>query len=229
MPMNDVLGQAIYDHYHSSGKYKLWIHNKYGPKEEMPVETFFRNPDEFPELEWLALKQCRGRILDIGAGAGSHALFLQNNKANVTAIDISPLTVKVMQQRGVERATVADIKYFNDGKFDTLLMLMNGIGIAGTLNGLKALLTHLKTMLNDGGQILFDSSDIAYLYEGNLPKSVYYGEIDYQYQYKNNRTDWFKWLYVDKQTLQSIANELGFITQILMEDDYDQYLVKFSL
>ncbi len=226
--MVDVLGQAIFDHYHKLNSSKLWIHNQYGPKEEMPVDTFFRDVDEMPALELFAINECNGKVLDIGAGAGSHALLLQDRGVDVTAIDISPLAVQVMRQRGVKKAFEADIYTFSPGKFDTLLLLMNGVGIAGDLDGLKILLTHLKSLLNPRGQILFDSSDINYLYEGNLPKDKYYGEIAYQYQYKHLHTDWFKWLYIDEQTLTVIANEVGFDVSVLVEDEYDQYLVRLT-
>ena len=105
---------------------------------------------------------------------------------------------------------------------------MNGIGLAADLDGLKILLTHLKTLLNPGGQIIFDSSDISYLYEGNIPTDRYYGEIDYQYQYKKLKTDWFKWLYIDEQTLLPIAVEVGFKAEILLEDEYGQYLARLT-
>jgi SAM-dependent methyltransferase len=228
--MNDVLGQAIYDHYHQDNPGQLWIHNQYGPKEEMPVETFFRTGEDMSDIELLALNQCKGRVLDIGAGAGSHALLLQDNNIDVTAIDISPLAVQIMQTRGVNRAFKADIYTYNADRFDTLLLLMNGIGLAGTLDGLKRLLMHLRTSLNDGGQVLFDSSDVAYVYEeSSLPSDKYYGEIPYQYQYKKLKTDWFNWLYVDKSALQDIAAETGFKLQILAEDEYGQYLARLTL
>src|SRR5258706_16069543 len=99
--MKDVLGQAIAEYYHKTSTGKLWVHNKYGPKEEMPVEIYFRNADDMPELEWVALQYCRGRILDVGAGAGSHALFLQQTGMDVTALDISPLAAEVIKARGV--------------------------------------------------------------------------------------------------------------------------------
>lgn len=222
--MVDVLGQAIFDHYHQLPPSTLWIHNQYGPKEEMPIDTFFRGADDMPDLELFAINECQGKVLDIGAGAGSHALLLQDKGVDITAIDISTLGVQVMQERGVKKAFEADIYTYYPGKFDTLLLLMNGIGLAGTLDGLKTLLTHFKSLLNPGGQILFDSSDINYLYEGTLPQNKYYGEIAYQYQYKHLQTDWFKWLYIDEQTLTLIANEVGFDVNILVEDDYDQYL-----
>lgn len=227
--MNDVLGRAIFDYHQNQTDTKLWINNKYGPKEEMPVATYFRGEDDMPDLEWMALEQCRGAVLDIGAGAGSHALLLQEWKVDVTAMDISPLCVKVMQERGVTKVFEGDIFKVTQPKFDTLLMLMNGMGLAGTLAGLKDLLMHFKTLLNFDGQLLFDSSDIAYLYEGNLPKEGYYGEIEYQYSYKNEKTEWFNWLYVDERTLHQIATECGYQMEVLIDDEYGQYLTRLTL
>ena len=226
--MIDALGRAIFDHYHQLPSSTLWIHNQYGPKEEMPIDTFFRDADDMPDLELFALSECTGKVLDIGAGAGSHSVFLQDKGIDVTAIDISPLAVEVMQERGVKKAFEADIYTYHPGKFDTLLLLMNGVGLAGDLDGLKLLLTHLKSLLNPGGQILFDSSDIAYLYDGVLPDDKYYGEIAYLYQYKQLQTDWFKWLYIDEQTLTIIAAETGFKVDVLVEDEYSQYLVRLT-
>ncbi len=226
--MNDVIGQAISDHYHNLTPGKLWINNKYGAKEEMPITTYFREEEDMPDIEFMALEQCRGTVLDIGAGAGSHALLLQQQSLTVTAIDISPLCVKVMKERGVINAVEADIFTYNKDRYDTLLLLMNGIGLAGTVDGLKQLLLHLKTLLNKDGQVLFDSSDIAYLYEGNLPKKGYYGEIQYQYSYKKLKTEWFNWLYIDEHSLQQIAIETGFNMEVLLEDEFGQYLTRLT-
>jgi SAM-dependent methyltransferase len=226
--MSDTLGQALYNYHYHSSKHKLWIHNRYGPKEEMPVATYFRDEDDIPDIEWLALNECRGQILDIGAGAGSHALILQQRNIDVTAIDISPLAVDVMKHRGVTHAAMADIFTYNQGKFDTLLLLMNGIGLAGTITRLKQLLLHFNGLLNKGGRVLFDSSDVAYVYNGNLPTDNYYGEIWYQYEYDKQKTDWFNWLYVDEKTMQSIAAESGFVMEVLLEDEFGQYLTRLT-
>jgi SAM-dependent methyltransferase len=227
--MNDVLGRAIYDYQQDLTNGKLWILNKYGPKEDMPVGIYFRTDDDMPDLEWKALEECSGRVLDIGAGAGSHTLILQEKGLDVTALDISALCVQVMKKRGVNNAIEADIFSYSKGGYDTLLLLMNGIGLAGTLKQLKELLLHLKKLLNKGGQLLFDSSDIAYLYEDNLPKEGYYGELQYQYQYKKLKTEWFNWLYVDENTLKKIATEAGYRMELLLEDEFGQYLVKLTL
>jgi len=227
--MKDILGQAIHDHYHKLANHKLWINNQYGPKEEMPIDIYFRDEDDMPDIEWLAMNECRGTVLDIGAGAGSHALVLQERGFDCVALDISPLACEVMKERGVNNVVKGDIFAYNEQKYDTLLLLMNGIGLAGTLENLKVFLQHIKLLLNPGGQILFDSSDIAYLYEDGLPKKGYYGELLYQYQYNRQKTDWFHWLYIDEKTLEPIVTEAGFNMEVLLEDEFKQYLVRLTL
>ena len=230
--MKDVLGTAINDYHHKTSSGKLWVHNKYGPKEEMPVDVYFRDMEDMPELEWVALQQCRGKTLDIGAGAGSHALTLQKMALDITALDISPLSATVMKERGVEKVIEKDFFQLtaNTGQtegYDTLLLLMNGIGLAGTLDGLRKFLKTARGLLRPGGQLIFDSSDIAYLYDGKPPKNTdYYGEVLYQYEYRRQRSDWFHWLFIDRKTLTDIATQEGWRTELLFEDPHDQYLVR---
>lgn len=228
--MKDILGQAIHDHYYKKPEHQLWINNQYGPHEEMPVEAYFREEDDMPDIEWLALNECRGDILDIGAGAGGHVLLLQERGFDVTALEISDLASAVMKARGVNKVITADIFEYQEQQYDTLLLLMNGIGLTGTLLKLKAFLQHAKQLLKPGGQLLFDSSDIAYLYEGKLPENgPYYGEIQYQYQYNQQKNDWFPWLYIDEQTLTGIAQEMGYDMEVLLEDEFKQYLIRLTL
>lgn len=225
----DILGQAISDYFHNETTNQLWINTSYGQPEEMPVEVFFRSEEEMPDLEIIALNNCRGKVLDIGAGAGSHSLLLQTNKFDVTALEISPLACRVIEQRGVRKVINEDIFLYGKERFDTILLLMNGIGLCGDVDGLKKLLLHLKTILNPGGQILFDSSDISYLYEDGTPKpSSYYGEVKFQYTYKTNNGEWFDWLYIDQNTLKAIAKRLNFQWKFIYEDENDQYLVKLQ-
>jgi SAM-dependent methyltransferase len=227
--MNDVLGQAIHDYHYKNAPGKLWIHNRYGPKEAMPIAAYFREENDMPDLEWLALNECRGKVLDVGAAAGSHALELQARGYEVTAIDISARAVEVMQARGVKQAVVQDIFTYTGVQFDTILLLMNGIGLAGNLTRLNHLLQHFKTLLAPGGQLLFDSSNIAYLYEGRLPETGYYGEIQYQYEYKNQKTEWFEWLYVHEHELLKAAEATGWDMEVLYEDEFEQYLVRMTV
>ncbi|MDB5249486.1 MAG: methyltransferase [Segetibacter sp.] len=228
--MADVLGQAIYDFYHNLPLGKLWIHNKYGPREEMPVNVYFREPEEMPDLELVALQNCRGKILDIGAGAGSHVLALQAKDADVTALEISPKACVVMEQRGVNKIVQQDIFMFEGDRFDTLLLLMNGIGLTGNIATLKQFLQHANKLLKPSGQLIFDSSDVAYLYNGSIPgMDHYYGEILYRYEYKKQKTGWFNWLYIDAKTLTETAASEGWKTEILGKDEDDQYLARLVL
>lgn len=228
--MADALGEALWDYYHNPDtKAKLWIHNKYGPKEEMPVDVYFRGEEDMPKLELAAIDACYGKVLDVGAGAGSHALLLQQKGFNVTAMDISPKAADVMHLRGVHKIIIADIFTYNAKRFDTVLLLMNGIGLSANIQTLRTFLQHAKTLINPGGQLLFDSSDIAYLYEGNIPTGNYYGEIMYEYRYKGNSSGWFSWLYIDKKTLTKVAAEEGWQTTILATDSFDGYLASLAL
>jgi len=238
--MKDILGQAMTDYYQdvSSSRGpgirkaagKLWVNNRYGPREEMPVKVYFRDMSNMPELEWMALQQCRGRILDIGAGAGSHALALQRLGQDVTALDISPLLATLMETRGVRSVICQDFFELDGGIYDTLILLMNGIGLAGTLDGLRRFFDKARRLMRPGGQLIFDSSDIAYLYNGKPPAGPdYYGAIFYQYEYKRQVSDWFQWLFIDRKMLTQLAAEEGWETELLFDDRHDQFLVRCSL
>lgn len=227
----DVYGEALYD-YKEKGEltHPLLLHSSYGDIEEMPVEVFYREEDDIPELEYIALSLCDGKVLDVGAGTGVHALYLQEKGFDVTALEISTIACNIMRERGVQHVVNQDFFQLKDQTYDTLLFLMNGIGIAGTLEGFKNLLQHAKTLLTDRGQLLFDSSDISYLYEEYKIKrpEYYFGEINFQYEYKDHKGEPFKWLYIDQQTLIKTAHELNWVVQVLFEDDNDQYLVRME-
>lgn len=226
----DVLGRAIADFYFNTSPAKLWVHDTIGPRVEMDVSVYFRDWSKMPELEKIALQECGGKVLDIGAGAGSHALELQKRNIEVTALDISPLSVEIMTVRGVVRTVVADIFNYSASQYDTLLLLMNGIGLVGNIERLRAFLGHARKLLHPGGQLLFDSSDVAYLYEDEpMLEGRYYGEIICQYGYKRGKTDPFSWLYIDFNTLTKIAAEEGWKSELLFEDDSDQYLVRLKV
>jgi SAM-dependent methyltransferase len=225
----DVYGNALLDFHQNGSTEILWLHNSYGEPEEMPIDVFFREEREMPDLELKALSFCKGNILDVGAGVGSHTLLLQEKGAAVTAIDISPLAVKIMLSRGVKNALLQDVDLLNT-KYDTLLFLMNGIGLTGTIAGFNDFLSKAKDYINPKGQLIFDSSDISYLYEDlEMPNDKYFGEVNFCYEYKGQKGDWFNWLYIDKKTLTSMAREAGWLAEIIFDDGEDQYLAKLTL
>lgn len=228
--MKDVLGQAMHDYYFKNNPQTLWIHNNYGEDEDMPVKKYFRDEDAMPKLERMALGLCKGKVLDVGAGVGSHTLALQAKGFDVTAIDISPKAAEVMQHRGVKKVETGDIFLYQKDTFDTLLFMMNGIGFTGNIDRLRLFLQYAKTLVNPGGQLLSDSSDVAYLYNYKPPKrEEYYGIITYQYEYKKEKTDWFTWMYIDRNLLAKTAGEEGWKTEVLGEDRWDKFLVRLTL
>ena len=226
----DVFGEALKDQFTKPPAETLWVHNSYDDPEEMPVDVYFRGEDEMPELELKALALCNGKVLDVGAGVGSHALILQKRGLNVTGMNISAPAVTIMKQRGLKQAIEGNILTYKEDTYDTLLFMMNGIGLTGSIAGLKAFLKHVKHLLNPGGQLVFDSSDLSYLYqEIPFPLNGYYGEVSFRYEYKSIKGNWFKWVYVDQKTLKDIAQQSGWDAEIIFEDDHDQYLARLTL
>ena len=227
---NDLCGKALYDYYLGNQKDDLLINTSYGDVEEMPAEVFFRDFEDFPVIEALAIEQCKGKVLDVGAGTGCHSLILQDKGLNVTPIDISPFCVKIMQDRGIEQVKQKDFFEVTHEKYDTLLFLMNGLGLVGKIKNLSRFLRHCANLLNPQGQIIVDSSDVNYLIEEfNIqPDGKYIGEIAYQYVYENKKGPWFDWLYLEKALLQQFAEQEGWLFNLLYEDETAQYLAVLS-
>lgn len=225
---NDVLGQAIWDFYNTDTFPILWVHDHFGDPVEMDVALYFRDIDEMPLMEQRALTLCKGHVLDIGAGAGSHAIALEMRGLKVQALDVSPLCVQTMKGRGADNPVCADIfEWHTSDKFDTILLMMNGIGLCGTIDKLEILLQKFHQLLAPGGEVIFDSSDISYIFEDGdipLPTLHYFGEVTCAYEYQNIKSDYFKWLYIDFHTLTTIAEQHGWKATLLEEDETGQYL-----
>lgn len=232
----DPMGAAISDFFSQRKTDHLRVFSSQFDEDEIPVSQLFRTKHNMPVLEKTALKLAEGRILDVGAGSGCHALALQEMGKEVCAIDISPLSVKTMQERGVKEVRLTNL--FNetfDETFDTILMLMNGSGIIGRLEHMDRFFRRMKRLLRPGGCILMDSSDLRYLFEeedGSFLVDIagdYYGEIDFKMQYKDIVGETFDWLYVDFQTLSFYAAESGFKAELIKEGKHYDYLAKLSL
>lgn len=229
----DPMGAAIRDYFRQGKSAQLKVLSSLFDDDEMPVAHLFRSYHEMPPLEQRALNEARGKVLDVGAGAGCHALALQERGLDVTAVDISPLSCQTMKERGV--ANVECVNIFNQRfqeRFDTLLLLMNGTGIAGKLSRLPQLLSRLKQLMNPGAQILIDSSDLRYVYEdedGVLDvdfNGAYYGEVDYQMTYRNIKGKRFDWLYADSVVLAECCRQCGLKCEILVQGQHYDYLAR---
>ena len=226
----DPIGVAILDYHKNQQPTDIVVCSEICEDDIIPLEVLFRTYEEMPELEKLALSKAQGKILDVGAGAGFHALHLQKEGKDVQTIDISAGAVEFMKSQGLNARQI-DLFDLKDEKFDTINMLMNGIGIAGTLSNLENTLTHLKSLLNPGGKIYCDSSDIRYLYEDEEGalwvdlNTEYYGNFRFQMKFKNEIGPWFDWLYVDFDTLFQAAKKVGLKAVKVYEMD-DNYLAE---
>ncbi len=229
LSLPDVYGRALADYYYGQPTEPLWVHTSYGTREEMPVDWFFRELEDFPKLEQYALSLCRGTILDIGAGVGSHALALQQLGLEVIAIERSAEACRIMQDRGVKQWRADSYKEYDGPLVDTVLMLMNGIGLIGSLSNLPSFLAWTKHRIKPGGQLIFDSSDISYLFDRqNKPADYYYGEVQFQYEYREEYGEWFSWLYIDFDTLRQAGRQSGWEVQRIYEDETQQYLARLT-
>jgi predicted TPR repeat methyltransferase len=225
----DIFGRALNDYYKGRFRPPLILHNRYGDPEEIPVEGYFYDENSFSEMEDFALSLCRGRTLDVGAAAGRHTLTLQSRGLDVTGLEISRRCCNLMKERGLKKVVHADIIQWRSENFDTIILMMNGIGLAGSVEGLRRLLAHLKGLLAIGGQVIFDSSDVSYVYEHmQMPTDRYYGEIDYRYEYRKQMDEWFSWLYIDKDKMSEISLESGWRLQVIYEDSDGTYLGRLT-
>lgn len=229
----DPMGRAIADYYKNGVAGRLRVFSSMFDEDEIPVAHLFREEDEMGELELKALELSKGRVLDVGAGAGCHALALQERGLMVTAIDVSPLSVEVMANSGVDDARLVNLYDTKlDEKFDTILMLMNGSGIIGKIANMPQFFARIDQLLAEGGQVLLDSSDLIFLFEdedGGVDIDLagdYYGEVDFTMQYKNIKGETFDWLYVDFETLAFHAQENGFEAELVMQGEHYDYLAR---
>jgi SAM-dependent methyltransferase len=234
--MKDLFGKAILDYQTHNSPEDLITETSISEADEMSVAYLFRSFAEMPQLEQKALQLAKGKVLDVGCGAGSHALYLQEKGFDVTAIDISANAIKACELRGMKKAKVQDIMQLEGDQYDTILLLMNGAGMCGRLKNLPNFLQKLKSLLTDTGQILVDSSDIIYMFDEDddggkwIPTDVdYYGEVVFDITYKGEKENAFDWMYIDFNTLQNAAFANGFQCEVVLEGEHFDYLAKLTL
>ena len=234
--MKDLFGKAILDYQTNNSPEDLITETTISEEDEMSVAYLFRSYDGMPKMEQQALQLAKGKILDVGCGAGSHSLYLQNERnLKVTAIDISPNAIKACKLRGLKDARVQDVMTIEHEKFDTILLLMNGAGMCGKLTNIPKFLLKLKELLNPGGQILLDSSDIIYMFDDDddggkwIPSNNdYYGEVIFNIAYKGEKEKPFNWMYIDYNTLQNAAFANNLKAELILEGEHYDYLARLT-
>jgi SAM-dependent methyltransferase len=235
--MKDLFGKAILDYQTDNNPQDLITETSISEADEMSVAYLFRSYDAMPKIEQKALLMAKGKVLDVGCGAGSHSLYLQNERdLDVTSIDISANAIEACTLRGLKKAKVQDVMQLENEKFDTILLLMNGAGMCGRLKNIAAFLQKLKSLLNENGQILLDSSDIIYMFDEDddggkwiTSEFDYYGEVVFNVSYKGQNEEPFDWMYIDFNTLQNAAHADGLQCELVLEGEHYDYLAKLTL
>ncbi len=231
----DPYGQALLD-YHRSGVDASFILRRDDGFEAVLSAASFFDAANFSELERHALDLCEGKVLDIGAGAGRHALALQHRGLEVTAVDILPEAVFVMRERGVREALPHDVMTLENRTFDTLLMLMNGIGLVGTPSELDRFLSHAAHLVNVGGCLLCDSIDVSKTTdpvhvryrEKNVRKKRYPGQQFYSASHAHRTGPLFPWLHLDFATLSDHARINQWAAELVVSSEDGHYLAKLT-
>ena len=258
----DPLEQALWDWHRGQAKGALRLHAYSAegiPLAEEPQvispEVFFTQ--ELPEVEALALDLCRGRVLDIGAGTGRHSLLLQEEGLAVAALDRSPVALQIMAERGVRCRIAADLFHWAgpEEPFDTLLLLMNGAGLVGSLAGLERFLRLARPWIQPMGQLLLDSTELSDFGENpapledplpRTPEPALPGDpetrvleeegrgevktkvVNFVAEYNGQRGDPFPWLFVDPETLLHYAHANGWQGQILYQEPGGAFLARLT-
>ena len=233
----DIFGKAMKAFFLDADEEEIVVQSPDFDDDHIPLPYLFRDLEEMPPLEKAALKKCSGKILDVGCGAGSHSMYLQEErKLSVTAIDTSPGAIEVCRLRGIRYTRNVAFEDLSGDKFDTILLLMNGTGIVGRLNKLDDFFRKLRELLNPEGQVLIDSSDLSYLFvpdeDGGIWVNAadgYYGELKYRLMYKGETSSSFDWLYLDFNSLSLAASKNGFNCELLKEGEHYDYLAKLTI
>ncbi|AUS05881.1 class I SAM-dependent methyltransferase [Pseudotamlana carrageenivorans] len=232
--MKDLFGKALLDYQNGNYTEDLMTSTHISDEDSLPLPYLFRDFKSMPKLEQEALKLSKGEILDVGCGAGSHSLYLQNKGLKVKAIDVSQGAIEVSKLRGVTHTENKGLLEETE-QFDTILLLMNGTGIFQETAKISQYLQHLKSLLTANGQILIDSSDIKYMYEdedGGFWMDMnagYYGELDYFLSYKNEKETPMKWLYLDFDTLKLACDTVDLKCELVLEGEHYDYLARLTL
>ena len=231
--MKDLFGKALRNYHQQPGKQTLVTWTSLTEEDPVPLAYFFRPYNAMPKIEQKALELATGEVLDIGCGSGSHSLYLQEKRQlDVTALDLSEGAAAVALERGVRKVIHCSILDYTEKKYDTLLLLMNGLGIAQNFQGIIPLLEHLKLLLRPEGQILADSSDLIYLFPEEEQTDwkmadIYYGEVEYGIGFQQE-TEVFQWIYLDYDHLKQAATLCGLQCEKVMDGEHYDYLARIT-
>jgi len=223
---SDVFGEALYGYLNGdSSTYSIiWRNNTH--IDDIDTSVFFNSYLGWEDYEKnILLKNIKGKVLDIGAGAGRHALFLQKKGFDVQAIDNSPGAVQIMKIRGVKNVQLADMRDlpFPGNSFNSVLIMFSDLGIAGSIKDTKQLLKNLYKMTTEKGRIILALRDpfslrqsqyfIPHNHKRKGAKIV--DKLRIRIKYNSSIGDWFYLLMASPKELKGLIKKTGWtVSQI---------------
>lgn len=216
----DAYGQAVWAFFQGKESYEVVERDDGFVGLSGGAKDYFQDFKDWPKIEKQAIKLAKGNVLDIGAGAGRNSLYLQKRGFNVTAIDNSPLSIKVCKKRGVKHAKVLPVEKistFKPNTFDTVIMFGNNFGLFGSFKKAKTLLKKLHKITSPSALMLVESNDV---YKTNDPVHLSYhkfnekrgrmpGQLRIRIRFKEYIGDWFDYLLVSKDQMKEILKGTG--------------------
>lgn len=218
MGSKDVFGKAIIDAFHDK-KVTINVRRDDGHVDQENGSYYFTDFDQFPTIEKDSMNLVQGLTLDVGCGAGRHALHLQTKGLTVIALDISPQTIRVAHQRGVRNPIRAAAPWlpFRNETFETALLMFNNFGICGGYQETVTYLTELNRILKQGGRILASSlhptmtdneSHLKY-HEMNRKRGLPAGLVTIRVEYDGEIGNWFKLLLASPEEMKTLSAKAG--------------------
>lgn len=232
-PEEDAYGQALL-HYLRSWSSQYIVERSDGYIDILETGTYFQSYEEWSKYEKEAMKYVKGRILDLGCGAGRHALYLQNKDFDVLGTDISPLAIEVCKERGLKNAEVVSIDdtHYEANSFDTILMMGNNFGLFGNFGKARSLLKIFHYMTSKDAVILACSNDV---YKTSYPLHLEYqesnrkrgrisGQINMRVRFRQYATHWYDYLMVSQEEMEDILKGTGWKIQRIIESEIFYYV-----
>jgi SAM-dependent methyltransferase len=232
----DAYGRVLLEHLEGNDRAQTIVERDDGYIESESPAAYFSPFRRWFTVERRALRYVRGRVLDVGVGAGRVALELQRRGHVVVGIDVSPLVVQVARRRGVRNARVLAFEDVDDrlGRFDTVVMFMNNFGLFGSEAKARRLLRRLHGLTTDRGRIVATSSDqtkttnpahLAYR-RRNRERRRMPGQIRFRLRYRKLSTPWFDYLFVTPRELERLLRGTGWrVRRIITADGDNLYAV----
>ncbi len=234
----DAYGRIVWDHLHGTPTTEIIERDDGWFAVSGGAPNYFAEFKDWPRHQQVAMRFIRGRVLDVGCGAGRCCLYLQKRGHRVVGIDASPLAIKVCRKRGVKDARLLPITKVSHtlGRFDTILMMGNNFGLFGSRSRARWLLRRLHALTSAEARIVAESLNV---YQTKDPGHLRYlrlnrrrgrmsGQIRLRVRYRRCRTPWFDYLMVSPREMEMLLAGTGWRMGRYLKSNGAPYVAVFE-